>query len=54
MMHSYSTDELLARAAFIHHDDQRHDALRHYAALKGLTSYALGSRVPELAASEER
>ena len=35
MMLEYSTGELIARAAFMHHDDQRHDALRHYAILKG-------------------
>ena len=36
MMLECSTGELLARAAFMHHDDQGHDALRHDAALKGL------------------
>ena len=47
MMLEYSTGELLTRAAFMHHDDQGHDAflhhdywghdtLRHHAALKGV------------------
>ena len=31
-----STVESFARAAFMHHNDQGHDALRHYAVLKGL------------------
>ena len=31
--------ELLARAAFMHHDDQEGDALRHDAILKGLMHY---------------
>ena len=31
-----STGELLARAAFMHHDDQGHDALRYHSVLKGL------------------
>ena len=34
MMLEYSTGELPARAAFMHHDDQGHDALMHYAVLK--------------------
>ena len=33
MMHSCSPVELLTRAAFMHHDDQWHTALKHYAAL---------------------
>ena len=36
MMHEYSTGELLARAVFTHHDDQRRDAIRHHPVLKGL------------------
>ena len=36
MMLECSTGELLARAAFMHHDDQGHDALRHYAVSKEL------------------
>ena len=32
-----SPGELFARAAFMHHDNQGHDALRHCAVLKGLT-----------------
>ena len=36
MMLECSTGELLARAAFMHHDDQEYDALRYHAALKGL------------------
>ena len=35
-MHQRSTGELLTRAAFMHHADQGSDALKHYAALKGL------------------
>ena len=31
-----STGELLARAAFIHHDDQGYDASMHRAVLKGI------------------
>ena len=31
-----STGELLASAAFVHHDDQGYDAFRHHAVLKGL------------------
>ena len=34
-----STGELLARAAFTHHDDQGHDALMHYAVLKELDKH---------------
>ena len=30
-----STGELLTRAAFMHHDDQGHDALEHHAVLGG-------------------
>ena len=36
MMLECSTGELLTRAAFMHYDDQGHDALRHDAVLKGL------------------
>ena len=36
MMLECSTGELLARAAFMHHDDQGYEAFRHYAVLKGL------------------
>ena len=36
MMHECSTGKLLARAAFMHHDDKWHNALKQYAALKGL------------------
>ena len=36
MMLEGSADELLARAAFMHHDDQGQDALMHHAVLKGL------------------
>ena len=36
MMLECSPGELLARAAFMHHDDQGQDALRHDAVLKGL------------------
>ena len=32
-----STGKVLTRAAFTHHDDQGHDALMHYAAVKGIT-----------------
>ena len=35
-----STGELLARAAFMHHDNQGHDALLHHAVLKGLSHAA--------------
>ena len=41
MMHEWVNAVLasrLARAAFMHHDDQWHDALKHYATLKGLTT----------------
>ena len=34
MMLESSAGELLARAAFMHHDDLGHDALRHDAILK--------------------
>ena len=34
MMRECSTGELLARAVFMHPDDQGHDALMHYAVLK--------------------
>ena len=40
MMHEYSTGELLATAAFVHHDNKRHDALKHSAALKELAGAA--------------
>ena len=36
-MLEYSTGELLTRAAFMDHDDQGYDALRHDAVLKGLS-----------------
>ena len=36
-MLEYSTGKLLARAAFMQNEDQRHDALRHDDAFKGLT-----------------
>ena len=35
MMLECSTGELLLMAAFMHHDDHGHDALMHYAAVKG-------------------
>ena len=38
-----STGEVLARAAFIHHDNQEHDALRYHAVLKGLSNMAKGN-----------
>ena len=38
MMLECWTGELLPRAAFMHHDNQGHDALMHYAALKGLNT----------------
>ena len=38
MMFECSTGKLLARAAFMHYDDQGYDALMHYAVLKGLKS----------------
>ena len=36
MMHVCSPADLLASAAFMHHDDRGHTALKHDAALKGL------------------
>ena len=36
MMFEYRTGELLAKAAFLYHDDKRHGVLKHYAAIKGL------------------
>ena len=36
VMHECSNGELFARAAFMHHDDHGHYALRHAAVLKGL------------------
>ena len=39
MMHECSPGELLLMAAFMHHEDQGHDALRHDAVLKGLISF---------------
>ena len=36
MMLECSTGELLTRAAFMHPDEQGHDALRHHGILKGL------------------
>ena len=36
MMLKCSPGQLLARVAFMHHDDQGHDELRHDAVLKGL------------------
>ena len=35
-MIEYSTDDLLSGAAFMHHDDKGHDALRYHAVLEGL------------------
>ena len=40
MMLECSPGELLARDAFMHHDDHGHDASMHYAVLKGLTLLA--------------
>ena len=40
MMLECSPGELVARATFMHHDDQRHDAVIHYAVLKGLDEYS--------------
>ena len=37
-MQECSIGELLAWAAFIHHANKRHHALKHYAALKGLVA----------------
>ena len=36
MMHECSLRELLARAAFMHDDDQGHATLKHYPTFKGL------------------
>ena len=47
MMHESSPGELLARAAFMHHDDQGHDALRHHAVLKGLATHLKDVRYTE-------
>ena len=38
MLLECSPGELLTRSAFMHHDDQWHDALIRYAGLKGLSS----------------
>ena len=38
MMLECRTGELLSSAAFMHHVDQWHTVLTHYAALKGLSS----------------
>ena len=38
MRHECSHGELPARTAFIHHDGEGHNTLKHYAALKGLIS----------------
>ena len=38
MMHECSPGDLLTRAAFMHHADQGHATLKHYAALKGLNA----------------
>ena len=35
MIHELRSGGLLARAAFMYHDDQGHDALMQYAFLKG-------------------
>ena len=43
MMHECSPGELLARAAFMHHVDQGHDALMHHAVLKGLGLAVIGT-----------
>ena len=36
MMLESNIGELLTRAELMHHDDQEHDTLKHYEALKGL------------------
>ena len=41
MMLECSTDELLARAPFMHHGDGVHDVLEHYEAIKGLTEHVI-------------
>ena len=41
MMLECSTGGLLARAAFMHHDNQGHDVLRYHAVLKGLKRISL-------------
>ena len=39
--------ELLARAAFMHHADKGHDALKHYPAVKGLIDAPLAGVLSE-------
>ena len=39
MVREYCTGDSLARTAFMHHADQGHNALKHYAALKGLEGF---------------
>ena len=39
MMLERNTGELLTTAAFMHRDDQGHDALKHYVILKGLKPF---------------
>ena len=41
MMLEWSNGELLVKAAFMHHDDQWHTALKHYATSKGLIKNGL-------------
>ena len=36
ILQEFSSGELLTRAPFMHHDDKRYNALKHYAALKVL------------------
>ena len=47
MMHECSTGELLTRVAFMHHDDQGHDALIHYAVLEGLKIHMITQKGEE-------
>ena len=45
MMHGCSTDELVASAAFIHHDDNGY-SFKQYAVLKGLIKVWVSSHEP--------
>ena len=46
MMHECSAGELLARAAFMRHDDEGHSILKRYAVLKGLMQLPRAAEAP--------
>ena len=53
VMHECNTGELLAKAAFMHHADKRHDVLKQYVTLTGSTMPQLPVRLQAPQASTD-